>query len=63
MPRPSTLANSLLLAASIVGVVPHDKVVGFNEHAPDLFLKHKPYLKVYHGCVPFLGVDGGGGTA
>lgn len=48
-------------------VIAHDAVVGFAETVPDttagtLYLKYKPYLKVFNGCVPFPAVDAEGNT-
>lgn len=44
-----------------------DEIVGFPETVPDttigqLYLKYKPYLKVFSGCVPFPAVDTEGNT-
>lgn len=44
-----------------------DEIVGFPETVPDttigqLYLKYKPYLKVFNGCVPFPAVDAEGNT-
>ncbi|EDU43641.1 necrosis-and ethylene-inducing protein 1 precursor [Pyrenophora tritici-repentis] len=72
-----TLSIQLLAAASIVLASPlalntrtlvnHDAVVGFPEAVPGtlsgkLMLRHKPYLKVFNGCVPFPAVDAAGNT-
>lgn len=48
-------------------VINHDAVVGFPETVPSgtvgsLYLKYKPYLKVFNGCVPFPAVDQAGNT-
>jgi hypothetical protein len=48
-------------------VIAHDAVVGFPETVPSstigsLYLKHKPYLKVFNGCVPFPAVNANGDT-
>ncbi|KAF2002084.1 NPP1-domain-containing protein [Amniculicola lignicola CBS 123094] len=48
-------------------VISHDAVVGFPQTVPsgivgDLYLKYKPYLEVYNGCVPFPAVDSAGNT-
>ncbi|KAL6702740.1 hypothetical protein ACN47E_000974 [Coniothyrium glycines] len=48
-------------------VIGHDKVVGFSQTVPSgvtgtLYLKYKPYLKVFNGCVPFPAVDSAGNT-
>jgi len=48
-------------------VINHDAVVGFPETVPSgtlgsLYLKHKPFLQVDGGCVPFPAVDGSGNT-
>lgn len=56
------------IAAGVLGaVINHDAVVGFPETVPDttagsLYLKYKPYLEVYNGCVPFPAVDADGNT-
>lgn len=67
----------LLAAASIVSASPlnlvsravinHDAVVGFPQTVPsgvigELYLKYKPWLKVFNGCVPFPVVDTAGNT-
>jgi len=44
-----------------------DEIVGFSQAVPDstigqLYLKYKPYLKVFNGCVPFPAVDAEGNT-
>ncbi|KAK1593574.1 necrosis inducing protein [Colletotrichum navitas] len=69
------LASWLAAAAGTVmaspierrAVIGHDQVVGFPETVPaglvgDLYLKYKPYLKVFNGCVPFPAVDAAGNT-
>lgn len=48
-------------------VINHDAVVGFAETVPSgtagsLYLKYKPFLKVFNGCVPFPAVDANGNT-
>jgi len=48
-------------------VINHDAVVGFPETVPagitgELYLKYKPFLKVFNGCVPFPAVDAVGNT-
>lgn len=48
-------------------VINHDAVVGFPETVPtgitgELYLKYKPFLKVFNGCVPFPAVDAAGNT-
>lgn len=48
-------------------VIDHDAVVGFPETVPEgvigeLYLKYKPRLKIFEGCVPFPGVQADGGT-
>ncbi|KAF5582676.1 NPP1 domain-containing protein [Fusarium pseudoanthophilum] len=48
-------------------VINHDAVVGFPQTVPSntagsLYLKYKPYLKVFNGCVPFPAVDSNGNT-
>ncbi|PKS11769.1 hypothetical protein jhhlp_001062 [Lomentospora prolificans] len=49
-------------------VIAHDAVVGFSETVPtgtvgELYLKYKPYLKVFNGCVPFPAVAADGDTS
>ena len=44
-----------------------DEIVGFPQTVPnsvlgELYLKYKPYLKVFNGCVPFPAVDADGNT-
>lgn len=71
----STLALGLTIAVSVVSgfpiksraVIDHDAVVGFPETVPStiegsLYLKYKPYLEVFNGCVPFPAVDADGNT-
>ncbi|KAF2852565.1 necrosis-and ethylene-inducing protein-like protein 1 precursor [Plenodomus tracheiphilus IPT5] len=48
-------------------VIAHDAVVGFPQTVPSgtagtLYLKYKPYLKIFNGCVPFPAVDSAGNT-
>ncbi|KAF5684239.1 necrosis inducing protein [Fusarium denticulatum] len=48
-------------------VINHDAVIGFPQTVPSntagsLYLKYKPYLKVFNGCVPFPAVDSNGNT-
>ncbi|KAJ8113323.1 hypothetical protein OPT61_g4522 [Boeremia exigua] len=72
-----SLALQLLAAATCVSALPtdlekratiaHDAVVGFAQAVPSgtvgtLMLKHKPYLKVFNGCVSFPAVDAAGNT-
>jgi len=72
-----SLAVQLLAAATCVSALPtalekravigHDAVVGFAQAVPSgtvgtLMLKHKPYFKVFNGCVPFPAVDSAGNT-
>lgn len=73
----SILSLHLLAAATCIlatpvhiirrGVIPYDAVpsapqdVG-NGLAGQLYLKYKPYLEVYNGCVSFPAVDGAGNT-
>ncbi|KAJ4319217.1 hypothetical protein N0V94_004006 [Neodidymelliopsis sp. IMI 364377] len=72
-----SLAIQLLAAATCVSALPtglekraviaHDAVVGFSQTVPSgiagtLYLKYKPYLKVFNGCVPFPAVDSAGNT-
>lgn len=46
----------------------HDQVVGFQEVSPVTVMQQaakrfQPFLKVYHGCVPFPAVDQQGNTS
>lgn len=48
-------------------VINHDAVVGFPQTLPSgltgtLYLKYKPFLEVYNGCVPFPAVNAAGDT-
>lgn len=68
----------LLLMVSLLACIPfvtdveaavinHDQVVGFQEVTPVTVTqitakRFQPYLKVYHGCVPFPAVDQQGNT-
>lgn len=61
------VAGSAIVAGALGDVIDHDAVVGFPETVPDttagaLYLKYKPFLKVYNGCVPFPAVDADGNT-
>lgn len=64
----SVLLNTIVASSAVSAAVissqglekrlDHDKVQVYRETVPDsvrgrLYLKHKPYLKVFHGCVPF----------
>jgi hypothetical protein len=53
-------ASTLGLMAAIVSAIGHDQISPFDEDAPEVFLKYKPYLKVSHGCVPFPAVNADG---
>ncbi|WP_366290945.1 NPP1 family protein [Paenibacillus sp. AN1007] len=49
-------------------VINHDQVVGFQEVTPVTAMqitakRFQPFLKVYHGCVPFPAVDAQGNTS
>lgn len=61
------IAGSVVVAPALGAVISHDAVVGFPESVPSttagsLYLKYKPYLKVFNGCVPFPAVDPDGNT-
>ena len=48
-------------------VIDHDAVLGFPETVPsgvtgELYLRYKPHLKVFNGCVPFPAVQENGDT-
>lgn len=62
-------AASAAIAAPLEAraVINHDAVVGFPETVPSgltgqLYLKYKPWLKVFTGCVPFPAVNAAGDT-
>ncbi|KAF2465380.1 necrosis-and ethylene-inducing protein-like protein 1 precursor [Lindgomyces ingoldianus] len=64
-------ASSFVFAAPTTlgrrAVIAHDAVVGFPQTVPagiagTLYLKYKPYLDVFNGCVPFPAVDAAGNT-
>jgi hypothetical protein len=73
------LPIQLLAAASYASALPfsslfnravinHDAVVGFPQTVPSgllgtLYLKYKPFLEVYNGCVPFPAVNAAGDTS
>ncbi|KAF2200997.1 necrosis-and ethylene-inducing protein-like protein 1 precursor [Delitschia confertaspora ATCC 74209] len=69
------VASTVLLSVSASpvelnrrAVINHDAVVGFPETVPSgdlgaLYLKYKPFLKVFNGCVPFPAVDASGNTS
>ena len=47
--------------------IDHNAVVGFPQTVPSgiagaLYLKYKPWLEVYNGCVPFPAVNAAGDT-
>lgn len=46
-----------LISTRDVEYIPHDEVKGFDEKAPAVVTKFKPFLKVSSGCVPFPAVD------
>lgn len=59
-----TIAAPVIEPRKVIG---HDKVVGFPTSVPggatgDLYKKYQPYLKVFHGCVPFPAVNRAGDT-
>ncbi|KAH6955440.1 necrosis inducing protein-domain-containing protein [Fusarium avenaceum] len=70
----SQVISGLAFAAGVLGspverraVISHDAVVGFPQTVPSttagsLYLKYKPFLKVFNGCVPFPAVDSQGNT-
>lgn len=60
MTRLLQLFSGLALAATAVLAIGHDEVESYEENAPSLFLKYKPWLKVWHGCVPFPAVNDDG---
>ncbi|KAH8716810.1 necrosis-and ethylene-inducing protein-like protein 1 precursor [Phaeosphaeriaceae sp. PMI808] len=78
-PNLQNLPVQLLAAATCVSawptlnifpraVINHDAVVGFPQTVPSgvtgsLYLKYKPYLEVYNGCVPFPAVNAAGDTS
>lgn len=63
----SLLACIPFATAVEAAVINHDQVVGFQEVSPVTVTqiaakRFQPYLKVYHGCVPFPAVDQQGNT-
>jgi hypothetical protein len=70
------LPLQLLAAATCVSAWPHllgravinyDQVSGFPQTVPSgltgtLYLKYKPFLEVYNGCVPYPAVNSAGDT-
>lgn len=70
----SQVISGLAFAAGVLGspierraVISHDAVVGFPQTVPSttagsLYLKYKPFLKVFNGCVSFPAVDSQGNT-
>jgi hypothetical protein len=63
----STLVSAVPLGIQRRAVINHDAVVGFPETVPSgiagtLYLKYKPFLKVFNGCVPFPAVNANGDT-
>ncbi|KAL5118594.1 hypothetical protein ACEQ8H_003445 [Pleosporales sp. CAS-2024a] len=66
----ATAVTALPNPANLVSraVIDHDAVVGFPETVPNniaggLYLKYKPWLKVFNGCVPFPAVNAAGDTS
>lgn len=71
-----TLSTTLLFFTTSVSAFPHllpravinhDAVIGFPQTVPSgllgtLYLKYKPWLEVYNGCVPFPAVNAAGDT-
>lgn len=63
----SPFISAAPLALERRAVINHDAVVGFPQTVPSgvagtLYLKYKPYLKVFNGCVPFPAVNSNGDT-
>ena len=63
----STTVVAAPLGLSRRAVIGHDAVVGFKQTVPSgiagsLYLKYKPFLEVYNGCVPFPAVNENGDT-
>ncbi|KAG8669586.1 hypothetical protein FPOAC1_008982 [Fusarium poae] len=68
------LLSGIALASGVLGspierraVINHDAVVGFPEAVPSgttgaLYLKYKPFVKTFTGCVSFPAVDAQGNT-
>ncbi|CAM1503998.1 Fc.00g015890.m01.CDS01 [Cosmosporella sp. VM-42] len=62
------LFSLAVLTSAVSGAtINHDAVVGFPQAVPStaagtLYLKYKPYLEVFNGCVPFPAVDAAGNT-
>lgn len=63
----ATIVNAAPRWISPRAVINHNAVVGFPQAVPSgiegaLMLKHKPFLEVYNGCVPFPAVNAAGDT-
>ena len=63
----SSFASAAPLGLESRAVIKHDAVVGFPQTVPSgiagtLYLKYKPYLKFFNGCVPFPAVNSNGDT-
>jgi hypothetical protein len=63
----ATVASAWPLNLFGRAVISYDQVVGFPQTVPSdltgaLYLKYKPYLEVYNGCVPFPSVNAAGDT-
>jgi hypothetical protein len=63
----TSAVNGAPLGIEPRAVIAHNAVVGFPQTVPadttgQLYLKYKPYLKVFNGCVPFPAVEADGDT-
>ena len=63
----ATCVSAAPLNLASRAVINHDAVVGFPQTVPSgitgtLYLKYKPWLEVYNGCVPFPAVNAAGDT-
>jgi hypothetical protein len=61
----SVLATPVESRQDNITVVPHDQVVGFPQEVPKdaigaTYLRFKPWLYVYNGCVPYPAVEANG---
>ncbi|RVL59627.1 hypothetical protein CN138_35845, partial [Sinorhizobium meliloti] len=55
--------GGLSMPARAAEVIDHDKVQGFPDSTSGFLKTFQPFLKVYHGCVPFPAVDADGNVS
>ncbi|KAF2756363.1 NPP1-domain-containing protein [Pseudovirgaria hyperparasitica] len=63
----ASLTSAFPLTLESRAVIAHDAVVPFAQTVPSgttgtLYLKYKPFLKIFNGCVPFPAVQANGDT-